>query len=132
MTEVDMQALRDRLDREEERLREERQVLRRDHKYQAALFDSLALSEKVGRLGLIPSVAWLTYALCTSSMTTAADILVFGTISAGFVYYGAPYAGSFAAHFWFRDSNMSTPLVAAAFTLLVETAYLGWVIILTR
>jgi hypothetical protein len=54
MTEVDMQAVRDRLDREEELLREERQVLRRDHKHQAALIDCLALSERVGRLGLTP------------------------------------------------------------------------------
>jgi hypothetical protein len=131
MTEVDMKAVRDRLDRDEELLREKRQLLRRDHQRQAALLDSLALSERAGRLGIMPSVAWLFFAMFTSSTTPAANILVLGTISVGIVYRVAPYTGSFAGYFWFRDSNISIPHVAAALTLLIDAAHLGWAFFLT-
>ncbi|TXI04994.1 MAG: hypothetical protein E6Q76_11765 [Rhizobium sp.] len=131
MTEIDMQAVRDRLDREEEQRREERQVLKRDYKNQALLLDSFALSRLVNRLALAPSLAWLIYAFCVSSSSSAADIFVYGSISLGLVYYGAPYLSSVAAYFWFRDSNVSPQFAAAAFTLLLDIAYFGWAIFLT-
>ena len=131
MTEVDMQAVRERLDREVEMLQEERQALRRDYRNQALLFDSFALSHRVNQLALVPSLAWLTNAVFVSSPFSAADILVFGGISMGLIYYAAPYLSSVAAYFWFRDSNVSPRFVAAAFTLLVDAAYLGWAIFLT-
>lgn len=97
IAEVDMQAVRERLDREEEQLREERQALRSDYRNQVLLFDSFALSHRVNRLALAPSLAWLTYVFCVSSPYSAADIFVFGGISMGFSYYAAPHLSSVAA-----------------------------------
>lgn len=95
------------------------------------LFDLFALSTLENQFALVPSLAWLTYVVCVSSPYSTADIFVFGGISMGLIYYAAPYLSSVAAYFLFRDYNILPRFVAAAFTLLVDAAYLGWAIFLT-
>ena len=131
MAEWDMQSIRDRLDRQEELLREERQVLSRDYKLQGMLFDALELSARASKWGLIPSIAWLFYVAHNAPTFVGLGVLFLGAIATVLVHFGGYYASSLVTFYWFRETKIPVPRTAVILTLLVDAAYLGWLIVLT-
>lgn len=132
MSDDHMRAVRDSIERHEERQREQRQTLRRDFQRQANLLDALATARKVGFVGVLPAAVWIVKAGIAVGGLDAAIAAVIGLICAAVLAWLAPVVGGFSAHFWFRGSHViSSPAVAVAMTLLIDAAFFGWIIVLT-
>ena len=123
--------VRKNIERSEERERERRFQLRREFQMQADLLDAVSLARKAAQIGLVPPAIWILWVGSSMDGLFGSFGLVIGCLGLGIVYYFAPIASGFAAHFWFRDCAVSARRTAVALTLLIEATVFGWIVVLT-
>lgn len=120
-----MEAVRRKIDREEERQREERQQLRSDFHRQGDLEDAIDAGRKVCILGFVPAaVIMLRFAYLGGYISI--PFVFMGLVGMGFIGYFAPQASGIAANYLFYSSELSTRRAAIVLVLLVEIAFGGW------
>ena len=132
MNDDDMRIVRENIARNEEREREQRQSLRREFEHLADFSDAIELGKKYAVLGIIPAVGWILHAGIAVGHPIAVVGVVLGWICCGIVAYFTPFASALLVHYWFRNSGFRAPRIALALTLLIEAAFFGWVVVLTR
>ena len=132
MNDDDMRIVRENIERNEERQREQRQSLRREFEYLADFSDAIELGKKYAILGIIPSVGWILQSGIAVGHPIAVVGVVLGWVCCGIVAYFTPFASALLVHYWFRNSGFPAPRIALALTLLIEAAFFGWVVVLTR
>lgn len=135
MNEEELQRIRERELELEEREREKRHDLRQLFRDQGDLDDSLMAAWKTATLGLILPGLWILVHAARFAEKNAEGVIaqtVVGIAGLTVMYFFVPIATGFAAHFWFRNSLVSTRTMAAAFTLLSDVIFLGWVVVFIR
>jgi hypothetical protein len=125
MDDQQMEIIRRRLERGEERQREHRQELRRDFQRHGELVDAIAAARKVCPWGMIP-VCLLTVRFAYLAGFWSIPFLFMGLLGMIVVGYFAPGTCAFAVNFWFYNSGVSTRRATIVVLLLAETAFTGW------
>lgn len=135
MNEDQMRRIRERQEQLDELQRERRQELRHEIHRGADLDEAFSTAWNVVLPGMIPSVLWIlwtAFGTLTHQPFAFVGCLCLGTVGLGLFVIPAALASGWLAHWWFRDSGISTRRMATVLALLADAVLFGWVLVLTH
>lgn len=127
-----MVIVRRNAEREEERQREHRQTMKQHFVHLGAWEDSLSQSKVAICLGLVPSAFWiLRMMIVVGNPYRTIPLFLVGTGAILLMACFGPFVAAGVACLWFRQSPKIACNHAIAIGLLLDAAFMGWVILLS-